>query len=84
MTRRSPSPYPRFGVPSNGPEPVTTAQHPHDVDVSVTEWATDLMTAEAEAAVASGTRERSTGFVDFDVVDSVHATSQAATVAVVR
>jgi hypothetical protein len=62
---------------------VTTAHHAPDGDVSVTEWATDLMAAGEETATP-GTWAEATGFTDFDVVDSVHATSPAATVAVAR
>lgn len=84
MTRWSPLPQPRFGMPSDSHDPAATTGHPGAVDVTVTAWAADLTAPASRPCASATTTVGADGFVDFDVIDSVHAGSQVPTVVLER
>ena len=75
MTRHRPSPPVRFGLPAARPVLPSTASHARFVDGTVSEWTTDLNATGPAASDTPLTVAVASGFVDFDVVESVHASS---------
>ena len=80
--RQSPAPCPAVPVSKAATAlPAPTMSHPHSVDVSVCEWTADLSGAALPGTVSARTSVIAVGFVDFDVVDSVHETAASGSVA---
>jgi hypothetical protein len=55
--------------------------HAGAVDVTVSEWATDLTAPATEPYASTTTTAGANGFVDFDVIDSVHTRPHVPTTA---
>ena len=75
MGRHRPSSPARFSVPASEAWPPPTTSHPHRVELAVSEWTADITTSEPTPTARPLTTLGATGFVDFDMVESVHETS---------
>ena len=66
---------PRLDSPETGANlvlPVATQSYPHSIDVTVCEWTTDLSATPLLSVAPAQTAVGAVGYVDFDVLDSVH------------
>jgi hypothetical protein len=71
--RQHPGPHlDSSGSGTNPILPVATLSHPRSIDVSVCEWTTDLSAAPLLSVSPAQTAVGAVGYVDFDVLDSVH------------
>jgi hypothetical protein len=71
---------PRFDVPANGrPHPTPTITRASAADAAVCEWAAELDLGPVGSTSADSTTSlASTGFVDFDAMETVRISSVAA------
>jgi hypothetical protein len=68
-------PGPLLDSPETGASPVlpvATQSHQRSIDVSVCEWTTDLSATPLLSVAQAQTAVGAVGYVDFDVLDSVH------------